>query len=1165
MMRSTFYWLTIIGISSFAPLWLTAQSGLVLQVDSATINLTCGDLIGSPEPMWGVNVNGEGYQYYPQDGPCFSALPNQQFTATGSCPGDLPAMVEVCFHGFENDPTFPPPISCAISPDCEATICHTFSIPAVGQAQSFQLDLPAGGDVTGSLFFTMAVQSLSPAATNDHICDAIDLGTLAFNTSLGDLISPIYNNYCATNSQEPNPFDLMMPGVFINDQGVWFTFQTGPNPSGVLLLDVRSDPLKTGDEFDAQIAVYEFTGGDCTGTPTLVASNSDNSQFNVRLPFQCAKPNTTYHVLVDGGTFGNESIEGPFSLRIIDPGVIEGGDLRCDFEDLGVVEENGIVETAGFRSNYCADSFQDPFVAAFVSQHSVWFSFIAPPSGHVYIEALSDQIIEPLDAQLAVYWAISGACNGGLRHIQSQYIDGNPDEMMEVSCLYGGDRYFVLVDGSGTRPQGVFKISVSDAGDITPTTVVDTILCAGKSLRVGSSVYTTSGNYIDTLRVKDGCDSIVMTNLTVAEPLVVNFQQTKFAFGEGAADAAASVSVSGGIGTARITWCDGQTGPTATGLVGGSECCVTVADAAGCIFYECYEIGFVTGVIPVYRDTSVACKGDRNGVITLSAYSGLPPYLYNWMSADGSLSGTGSIEADYQEVQISGLPAGQYTFNIADSFRDSTFTVIVNEPPRLVGQVSEKRNITCVDACDGVISIQVTGGTLPYQMDWSDGSTGLMQLSRLCAGSYQVTVTDANGCQITLGDSLEAPPPFTAETSVVQEVSCYGGTNGRIGVNVSNGTAATYRWSNGATTQVQSNLPAGFYQVTVTSDLFCEAAAAIELTQPAGPLEVDIETLSNISCGGETDGVLQAVVEGTYQDLTYQWSNGQHQPIATALAPGWHQIRIRNERGCTAQDSFLLEEPPLIEALLSTRDITCLDPPSSGVIFIEQVSGGQGGYRYSIDGDRFSTSPAIRDLNGGEYELIVQDQSGCERQFPVTIQSPPDLEVSFGEQVIELDLGDSILLEAVASSNTVSYRWAHDSSLSSASTTIAPQVSTLYRVEAEDTETNCRAEATVFVQVNKLRRVYIPNAFSPNMDGNNDYFYIYADNDVVSIESFQVFSREGQLLFQDGGFLPNDPLHSWDGTLNGRELNSGVYIYAAKIRFVDGLVEIFKGDVALVR
>ena len=92
-MRSTYLPLLFVYALCLPAGLISAQSALVLRIDTATVDPGCGDLLGNPEPMWGVNVNGEGYVYYPQDGPCFQALPHDQYFTTASCPADLPARV----------------------------------------------------------------------------------------------------------------------------------------------------------------------------------------------------------------------------------------------------------------------------------------------------------------------------------------------------------------------------------------------------------------------------------------------------------------------------------------------------------------------------------------------------------------------------------------------------------------------------------------------------------------------------------------------------------------------------------------------------------------------------------------------------------------------------------------------------------------------------------------------------------------------------------------------------------------------------------------------------------------------------------------------------------------------------------------------------------------
>jgi len=100
--------------------------------------------------------------------------------------------------------------------------------------------------------------------------------------------------------------------------------------------------------------------------------------------------------------------------------------------------------------------------------------------------------------------------------------------------------------------------------------------------------------------------------------------------------------------------------------------------------------------------------------------------------------------------------------------------------------------------------------------------------------------------------------------------------------------------------------------------------------------------------------------------------------------------------------------------------------------------------------------------------------------------------------------------------------------------------------------------------VDNTRRVFFPNAFSPDGDGSNDYFSIYSGFDVEEVISFQVFDRWGGLVFSNQNFQPNDDLIGWNGFVNGKKVDSGVYVYYAEILFKDGLVEQFVGDVTVV-
>ncbi|MFT7452827.1 MAG: gliding motility-associated-like protein, partial [Patescibacteria group bacterium] len=128
-----------------------------------------------------------------------------------------------------------------------------------------------------------------------------------------------------------------------------------------------------------------------------------------------------------------------------------------------------------------------------------------------------------------------------------------------------------------------------------------------------------------------------------------------------------------------------------------------------------------------------------------------------------------------------------------------------------------------------------------------------------------------------------------------------------------------------------------------------------------------------------------------------------------------------------------------------------------------------------------------------------------------------------------------------------------------------PVENTLYEIILLDTN-GCLVEAEIFLRVDKERNVFIPNAFSPNGDGNNDVFMIFANNEAIkSVNELQLFNRWGEKVFQQNDFMPNDPDYGWDGLFKGKIMNPSVLVYFAEIEFVDGYKKMYKGDVTLMR
>ncbi|MFM8486649.1 MAG: gliding motility-associated C-terminal domain-containing protein, partial [Bacteroidota bacterium] len=213
---------------------------------------------------------------------------------------------------------------------------------------------------------------------------------------------------------------------------------------------------------------------------------------------------------------------------------------------------------------------------------------------------------------------------------------------------------------------------------------------------------------------------------------------------------------------------------------------------------------------------------------------------------------------------------------------------------------------------------------------------------------------------------------------------------------------------------------------------------------------------------------------------------------------------------------------------------------------------------------------AFFNLLPGAYTIVVEDAEGCSATLSAIIEEPEELVITLTPEAI-IEIGDSYQIIAqvnVPVSELQSVLWTPSTGLScdTCLTLIAtPQISTQYKVEVK-TEVGCRDDATLRLLVDRSVDVYIPNVFSPDGDGNNDFFTVFAEQKkVTKIHSLQVYSRWGELLWERFDFDPNIPNIGWDGKHRGQDMNPGVYVYQAEIEFIDGRKEIFKGDITIVR
>ena len=296
------------------------------------------------------------------------------------------------------------------------------------------------------------------------------------------------------------------------------------------------------------------------------------------------------------------------------------------------------------------------------------------------------------------------------------------------------------------------------------------------------------------------------------------------------------------------------------------------------------------GIIPSASvvKTNVSCKGQADGAINVSVAGGTIPYSYSW--DDGSTS-----------EDRSGLTAGTYSLTVTDanSYTDNE-EVTITEPDELI--ISESiSHETCNGCADGEIDITVDGGTTPYQYDWSDNST-VEDISGLSSGTYGVTVSDDNGCNVQKAFTVDQLSSLSISSSV-NHIECYGTATGGIDVTVSNGTTPyDFNWSSGESTEDLSGKIAGVYGLTVT-DANSETLVKQYTIEQDSAMKLEAVTTIE-SCDGCADGQIDLTVSGGSTPYTYNWSNGEVTQDINNLTSGIYYVTVTDNNSCNESESF---------------------------------------------------------------------------------------------------------------------------------------------------------------------------------------------------------------------------------------------------------------------
>ena len=438
------------------------------------------------------------------------------------------------------------------------------------------------------------------------------------------------------------------------------------------------------------------------------------------------------------------------------------------------------------------------------------------------------------------------------------------------------------------------------------------------------------------------------------------------------------------------------------------------------------------------------------------------------------------------------------------------------------------------------------------------------------AGSYNVTVTDNNGCTSTASATVSEPSAITA-TDVTTNASCNGLLDAGINVTIGGGSPGyTFLWSNGSTNEDLSGIGADNYTLSVTDANGCQFVhTTVTVTEPSAISVTNISP-TDATCANN-DGTIDITTGGGVGGYTYLWSNGEKTEDVSGLSANSYFVTITDNDGCSIVSSAIPIQlgTSVIITIDSTENESC-SFDSTGIAYIT-ISGG-GNLPYTYNWSNGSTAEDLTAVTGGTYYVTVTENVGCIAIDSVKINNPliPTINpVILPTNSIDttLDVGDGFELDGGNNQTTsgVSYVWTVNGpgtagfvDANAHNTMADPSEEGSYTFLLTATSADgCVDTGSVHVTLNPANNPQIPNAFAPN--GHNKIFRVFQlENEFL--KEFKIFNRWGEVIYE------NVAEGAWDGTYKGVAQPTGVYMYIISWQLPgEATPTIIRGNVTLLR
>lgn len=758
---------------------------------------------------------------------------------------------------------------------------------------------------------------------------------------------------------------------------------------------------------------------------------------------------------------------------------------------------------------------------------------------------LNDSILSSLDTgnyAITVTDAFGCVASNSILITQPTYVESFLSKG-DLSCFESGDGVANVVATGGV---GNYNYLWSNANQTNATSV-------GWSAG-WAAVTITDGNNCPKQ------DSILITEPAEVISIATSIETNCFGDNTGTA----LVSATGGVGLITYIWNTSpvQIGDTARNLYAGSYI-VTATDATGCIDIDTIIVGEPAELILSSTKTDMSCFGLPDGTATVVATGGIVAsnYIYNW--SNGRTNATA--------INLTNIT---YNVSVTDDNGCTTIDTIEITEPVVLSSIINDIPSSCYLGNDGKAVIQVSGGTPnssgDYNYQWGTTPTQTSDTATNLNGNatYTVTVTDANACVLVDTIKISQPLPLSL-SGTTTNTNCDYSNDGTGTITAIGGTSPYfYHWSaNNQTTATAIGLIKGNYSTTVTDNNGCKATISVGVAGPE-PILLDVISVAALCKGDANGSLLASGVGGTpFADNAYsfEWEDGQRDSLAVNLPAGVYLVTATDAVGCVGIDSFVVAEPAFeLKPNAKATDISCFGE-RDGLIRINP-SGGTAPYRFSRDNQIYSNVNNIAGLGENTYIFFVKDKNNCWASDTVEIIEPELFSV-FLPTDTTIIYPNEVTITPILNNGIppFDYKWTAQDSTKECKDCIEITTSSEGVRYLMVTDSNgCVAMANIYIKVEKNLGIYVATGFSPNNDGTNDFLFIQGDDELVKVNSFTVYNRWGELVFETKDIAPNSPELGWNGFFDGQKADSGVYGWITEVEFSDGSVQIIKGNTTLL-